>query len=269
MKIPKPKHIAVDGKEDNANGFYCLRAFDCETDRVLARAKVPTKSNEITIAPCLLNMLDLKDVIVTADAMHAQRKIARVIINRSGNYIFALKGNQQQFYKDIKLYLDDIMLQSPQQANYVKYETKNRARGRTEKRICISTNNIGWLYQRKRWKGLCSLSIIKSIRVEKNKTKMTCRYFISSLSADAKNILNMTRNHWAVENRCHRQLDIDFESDHSTIRDTHAAMNLAIFKDFALSLLQNDGSNTSIRAKRERNAYQLKSLIKTLLNTGF
>ena len=37
--------------------------------RVLARAKIPSNTNEITIAPNLLSMFNRKDTIVTGDAM--------------------------------------------------------------------------------------------------------------------------------------------------------------------------------------------------------
>jgi predicted transposase YbfD/YdcC len=39
--------------------------------------------------------------------MNCQRDIAQRIIDKGGNYVFALKGNQETLYNDVRLFLDD------------------------------------------------------------------------------------------------------------------------------------------------------------------
>ncbi len=41
-------------------------------------------------------MIDIKDSVVTIDAMGTQKTIATKIIDNGGEYILALKGNQSQ-----------------------------------------------------------------------------------------------------------------------------------------------------------------------------
>ena len=71
-------------------------AWACSTRLVLAQAKVDAKSNEITAVPALLSLLDLSGCIVTADAMSCQRAIASQITRQGGEYVLALKGNQER-----------------------------------------------------------------------------------------------------------------------------------------------------------------------------
>jgi len=258
------KHIAIDGKEDNACGFNCLRAFDVANCRVLAHEKIAEKSNEITAAPPLLEKLNLVRVAVTADAMHTQRKTAKKIIDKDGDYLLVLKGNQHQLHADVKLFFDDIERNGDLEGICSRCEIFEKSRNRFEKRICISTGYIKWIYARNQWKGLRSISVIISSRTIGKRTITERRYFISSLESDAKKISALARAHWAIENQCHRSLDEEFGSDRSTIRNWRAALNLSILKDFALFILKKIDSGESLREKRITNNCQFDHLIKML-----
>lgn len=61
---------------------------------MLTQQRVESKSNEISTIPELLNLLDIKGVIITLDAMGTQRDIAAQIVEQSGDYILTLKENQ-------------------------------------------------------------------------------------------------------------------------------------------------------------------------------
>ena len=71
-----------------------VSAFAVEYGVVLGQVKTEEKSNEITAIPELLKLLDIKDAIVTIDAMGCQVKIAQQIVDQKGNYLLAVKGNQ-------------------------------------------------------------------------------------------------------------------------------------------------------------------------------
>ena len=53
---------------------------------------VDTRSNEIAAIPELLDMLALEGTVVTIDAMGTQKAIAGKIIERSADYVLALKS---------------------------------------------------------------------------------------------------------------------------------------------------------------------------------
>jgi hypothetical protein len=50
-----------------------------------------SKTNEITALPDLLSALDVSGCIVTVDALGSQIEVAQTIIDRGGDYLFALK----------------------------------------------------------------------------------------------------------------------------------------------------------------------------------
>ena len=69
---------------------------------MLGQIKTEEKSIEITAIPKLLNMIDVKNAIVTIDAMGCQKKITSTIIKNEAHFILALKDNQGSLFQDVK-----------------------------------------------------------------------------------------------------------------------------------------------------------------------
>jgi len=63
---------------------------------LLGQRRIDGKSNEITAVPELLRVLFIKGCIVTVDALNCQKDIARTVIEREADYVFALKANHPQ-----------------------------------------------------------------------------------------------------------------------------------------------------------------------------
>jgi hypothetical protein len=63
---------------------------------------VDGKSNEITAIPALLETLDLKNSIVTLDAMGCQKTIANQILDRGADYLLVLKANHSKAFRAVK-----------------------------------------------------------------------------------------------------------------------------------------------------------------------
>ena len=72
-------------------------------------------------------MLDLEDSIVTADALHGNRKMADAIRERKGDYVLAIKANQAALHKR-------IVAAFAQSDPIEQASTEARAHGRHERR---------------------------------------------------------------------------------------------------------------------------------------
>src|ERR1700710_10267 len=85
--------VAIDGKtirgsDDKASGIAALHvvsAYAAGNRLCLGQQTVSEKSNEITAIPALLKLLELKDCIITIDAMGCQKAIAGVIIEKEAD----------------------------------------------------------------------------------------------------------------------------------------------------------------------------------------
>src|SRR5437588_2899301 len=211
--------VAIDGKQsrrsyDRATGKTAIRmvsAWASENQMVLGQMKVEAKSNEITAIPELLSMLEVTGCIVTIDAMGCQKEIAARIVEKEADYVLSLKANQATLYEDAVQYFDWALEDKFKQIVYTSYETTDGEHGRIEVRRYYATSDIEWLNQKADWQGLQSIAMVESERtVLGQETSKERRYYISSLSASAKQLGQAIRSHWSIENSLHWVLDIGF-----------------------------------------------------------
>jgi hypothetical protein len=99
--------LAARWRAAGKSPLHMLHAWSADQRLLLGRLAVDGKSNEITAVPKLLELLSLKGCIVTADALNCQRAIAAKLIERGGDYVLALKGNQGSLHDDVRTFLDD------------------------------------------------------------------------------------------------------------------------------------------------------------------
>ena len=64
------------------------------------------KSNEITAIPKLLKLVDIKEAIITIDAIGTQTAIAEQIIENGHDYVLALNGTQSGLHDAVVDYVD-------------------------------------------------------------------------------------------------------------------------------------------------------------------
>ena len=215
----------------------------------LGEELVSEKSNEITAIPELLNALNIKGSIITADAMGCQTEIVKLIRKKQANYVLALKGNQGTLHDDIVLYFSDLDFLG--KCAYTI--TMEKAHGCMEKREYWQTDDINWLPQKKNWAGLKTIIMTKNtIKTKNGEIKTETRYFISSLPVDIKESARAIRGHWMVESY-HWHLDVTFREDENRTLDKVAAFNLNIMKKLALNtlrLIDVGIKNISLKGKR-------------------
>jgi predicted transposase YbfD/YdcC len=233
--------IAIDGKasrhsfDESQRMLHMVSAYATEARLVLAQEKVDEKSNEITAIPLLLNVLDLRGSTVTIDAAGCQYGIAKQIIEKEGNYILALKGNQSSLHQDVKDFFADQEVCKSASC----HEDFDKGHGRMETRKCRVITDVQWLKNRhSQWNCLNSIICVESTREIRGKTTKETRYYISSLQDNSRVALKKIRNHWAIENSLHWVLDMSFGDDQSRIRKENAPQIMVICRHIALNLLQ-------------------------------
>ena len=247
------KVIAIDGKTSR-HSFDCdnksmhmVSAFASELGIVLGQYKTSEKSNEITAIPELINLLDIKDSIITIYAMVTQHKIAKQIIQSQADYVLALKGNQSALQEDVITYFSNI----PKGVKVLETQTCDKAHGRLETRHCRVIKDIDWLRQNHPlWDTLRTIIEIESIREIKRKKTTEKQYYISSADKPAEELFKAIRSHWGIENKLHWVLDMTFKDDYCRIRKGNAPQNMAVVKKISINM---------IRATKQLPKYSKKS----------
>jgi hypothetical protein len=100
--------LALDGKtvrgsrDGDKGALHLLSAIVHGSGGVVAQVAVESKTNEITKVEPLLDGLDIKGAVVTADALLTQKKIARYLVKKKeADYVLTAKDNQPTLRQDI------------------------------------------------------------------------------------------------------------------------------------------------------------------------
>lgn len=266
--------ITFDGKtlrgtRDESSGLkaiHFLNAWSTERGLCIGHLEVDEKTNEITAMPELMNFLDLKGAIITADALNTQKNIAKKAQDKKADYVLPVKGNHAGLLEEIETIFNDAIKKEFKGVDADEHRTLEKNRGRIEERTYYSVDAED-LPSKKEWAGLNSLGMVIRRRTIKGKTSEEIIYYISSCEIDACLLEKVTRNHWQVENKLHWVLDVVFREDQSRYRDKNGAKNLAGVRKLALNALaQDDTLKVSKATKRLVAAADANYRLKVLKN---
>lgn len=244
--------VAIDGKRirrsfehawSQSTAAHLVSAFASANATVFSQLAVEAAENEITAIPRLLKLLDLREAMVTIDAIGCQTAIAAQIVKQGGDYVLCVKDNQPALAKALRAELDDMIRENFKHAAHDFCETVDGDHGRIETRRVWTTPRIDWLGEEQgRWAGLRSVAVVEATREAPPKGP-SCerRYYISTLDGtDAQRMAAAIRGHWGIQNRLHYVLDVSFAEDQCRVRRGHAAENFSRIRRIALNLLRRE-----------------------------
>ena len=270
-EVSQGQVIAIDGKvareamarAGDQGPLTLVSAWATANHIGLGQVAGETGSNELGALPKLLELLNLNGAIVTLDALGCQKDIVAQIVEKKGDYVIAVKGNQEKLEAAVQAALGAAMEAETAMPTITRVEQKH---GRKERRLYTVLpvpNDFAELAQ---WKGLRSLVMVAREYVDaKGETHTGVRYYISSLPAEVKRIAAAVRGHWGIENGLHWVLDVAFREDRNRARAKNAQANLGILRRTALSLLKNtEGLQGSMHCRRQQAGWNEATLKKIL-----
>jgi predicted transposase YbfD/YdcC len=195
------------------------------------------RTNEIKTAIPLLDGIDIKGKVITADALLTQRDLADyLVLKRKAHYQFTVKGNQPTLLADIELYF-----RNRQEPDFIDNAPPDHGRIETRK-IWITTELNDYL----NFPHVGQAFIIERHCIDKKSGKCSgeISYGITSQSsqdADAQSVLTTNRGHWSIENSCHYILDWNYDEDRSRIRNGYGPENITRLRRFAIGVIKSKG----------------------------
>jgi predicted transposase YbfD/YdcC len=252
--------LSIDGKSlrgsarQGAPESHLLGAVSQRLGLVIAQLAVTDKSHEAGKIESLLAALVLEGRVVTCDALHTHASVAQTILAAGGDYLLPVKDNQPVLRQDIALVFAHADRLSE---TITEARTTDQHGGRIETRwLRASTALEGYL----EWPGHAQVLELQRTVTEKRtgKTRREVAHAITSLGrerATARQLLEVWRAHWHIENRLHWVRDVSFDEDRSQVRAGHAPQVMATLRNIAISLLRICGA-ANIAAACRRYAAQ-------------
>ena len=156
------------GINENENVVNTMSVYSTKYGISLIQDYIEEKSNEIPMGSKLLEKLNLKDCIVTADALNTQVDTIKAILKGKADYVLPVKENQKLTYEEIKEYFEDKeLLEKAKKENYK--QTIEKEHNGIITREYYLTNDIKWMNKKEKWPGIKSIGLARNITEKKIK----------------------------------------------------------------------------------------------------
>jgi predicted transposase YbfD/YdcC len=256
---------ALDGKarrgmrkKDEDGQAYGLSIYDVQEAKVMSQVEVGRKENEIVRAPKALKRVEISQKVITADAMHTQRGLATQILGAQADYVFPVKENQPQLYKNIQ------SLFAPEypkpgfgkiQTDFLSARKVNKGHGRIEVRT-ITTSEM--LNPYAAWPGLAQVyRLERQFHWRRNgrtyRSSSQVEFGITSLTRKQvvpKQLLQIRRAHWGIETGLHYRRDVTLKEDATRMTVGNTGKVMASINNLVLALIRQAGFYNAAQARR-------------------
>lgn len=229
-------------KKMNAMSAYSLKNEICEATEFIG-----DKTNEIPTCKILLERINVKNNLITFDALNTQKETIKYIHHNHGFYVAPVKGNHKIMHEELKDYFsDEEFLKKVNKEHYKK--TIEKRNGDADIREYGFTDDIGWLYEKNEWTGIKSVGYAKrTYKTSKGETTTDTRYYISNLPSSLIEIISISiRGEWKIENNLHYYLDMVFKEDENSSFVKNTQKNLNIIRKFCMALLKGYKEKTKL-----------------------
>jgi predicted transposase YbfD/YdcC len=252
--------MAIDGKSikstlvggnSSYQNFVSMVSVYSHTRGWVVRHKVMENQHrsEIEIVEELMRELSGCQIVITADALHCQKKTLALIIDGGNDYIVTIKKNQSSLFKAAQKLVKSAGASDKNQA---EEHLHGRSTTRTTTIYAVEPQLLPL------WAG--AKHIIEVVRTgsrwlgKKSRRRLIdfheSHYYLSSLDWSASQLAEAIRGHWLIENRLHWVKDVTLNEDNCIHRGGNAPANWAIVRQFLVSLARMSGTNTLPQALR-------------------
>ena len=209
--------------------------------------------------------------IITIDAMGTETAIASQIFNAKADYVLALKGNHPTLYGQVKNWFEQQLSQGFKGIIHSYDKRVEKGHHRTEKRQiwCVPISQLQTLHNQDNWVGLKCVVMVVRVPHLWNQTTREVQFYLTSLNCDPRNLGQVIRLHWGVENGLHWTLDVTFSEDACGVRTGHAPQNLALLRRIALNALNLEQSLKRSNRQKSNPAAMDNNYILTVLTACF
>lgn len=264
MSEDEPELWNLDGKvicgvksEETDKQLHLLALAESEKSLTIKQTDLEAGENEISAGKRLLGKVDLENKIVSGDAIFAQKELSKKVVEKGGEYLWKLRANQGKIYELTKLHF------SNKADKYLgKTAAIDKGHGRIEEREILTSFRIAGEIEFPYLEQVFRIRK-KSTEVKTGKQSEQTIYGITSLPVEeygAKELLELTRKHWQIENGLHYRRDVTFKEDSVRKKSINGGHIMAALNNLAIGILRKIGWQNIAQARRLYDAQIEKGL---------
>lgn len=238
------QHVALDGKTlrgtqrhlaEDQRKMHQVNLYETQTGVILKEQVVAEKESEQSRVSELLIPLYLKGRLLSADALHTHASVCSSILASGGDYLLFAKGNQPTLKEDLRLFFQEPPVDC---RDWRTGRTCESSHGRLESREIVASTELNDFLATS-WPGSAQVFRLRRRVCKPLSCTQEWVYGFTSLSpklASPQRLLELIRDHWAIENRLHRRRDVTLGEDACQVRKGMAPRTLAVLNSFLLAV---------------------------------
>ena len=244
----------LDGKvvcsvksEETEKQLHLLALHESEVNLTVAQTALQAGENEISTGKRLLEKVDLSGKIVSGDAIFANKELSQTVVANGGEYLWKLRANQSKIYQTAQTHFEKL------NDKYLgKTMDVDKGHGRLEERLMHTSFRIAGEIE---FPHLQQVFQIKktSFQTKTGKQSEQTIYGITSLPVEefgAKQLLELVRKHWRIENGLHYRRDVTFKEDAVRKKSHNGGQIMAALNNLAIGILRKTGWENIAQARR-------------------
>lgn len=249
------KILHVDGKaargaSERSKGeqpIYHLNAMYEGESIGLIMKRVGEKENEISRLPEFLSKFNLKDTIVTVDAIGCNSTVIKAIQEGGGNYVLPVKENQKRLYRAINQEIARLE-KANEFAKLDKAEKTNKEHGRIENVRMTMIDNTEFVLKELGMESfygtIARIGVMEKTVITNKEGKEETSKHRSLIITDMERVtveilMKIKAAHWNIEMQ-HWLLDMQLKEDLQTSRKDNAVTNGSILRRLCLMVRKHD-----------------------------
>ena len=267
-KDDKYKLLLGDGKTFNGSGrkegktiktkrnLNVFNMYSASSSICSNSIPLDDKESEINTFAEYLEKYDLRKTMVTADALHCQRKTCSIIVKKKGHYVIKAKGNQETLVNEIAQSFENY----PKKIKKLSFNNCDYEMILIKDIVCDVD-----------WPGCKSyIKMISHKREDQRDYNPLPQYFVSS-STDIQLIAEAVDNRWNIEDGLHFFKDDFLKEDECTFMGKNAVKVMATINNIVYafyriaSAIVGDETMSMTIIRYEDNPLELISLVTPLL----
>jgi len=173
-------HLIIDGKElagtRPAGAKHALNqlvsVWVSEAQLSLAQRQTGAKQNQIVAIPEVLQLIDIAQKVVTIDAIGCQHAIVEQIIEQKGDYLLALKANQEEVYEQVQAHFEQYA------DEFIVWTQYDKDHHRAEERHYYFSTKVNAMACLGDWQACKSVCLLTCKRTYLDRTTSHKRYLV-------------------------------------------------------------------------------------------
>lgn len=249
--------VVCSVRSEDDKQLHLLALQESRANLVVEQTALLEGENEISAGKRLLGQANLSDKIISGDAIFAQTELSRTVVEKGGDYLWKLRANQGNIYK-----LAVEHFEQGADKYLATAESVDKGHGRIDERFLVTSFRVAGQMEFPYLEQVFRITR-RSEEVKSGKVSEQTIYGITSVSVEkysAKDLLDLTRKHWRIENGLHYRRDVTFREDEVQKKSFNGGQIMAALNNLAIGILRKTGWENIAKARRFYEVFTAKGL---------